>query len=103
VTAAGETSFRDHADSSGKAWKAEARGITMASWNRCPPRTRIELEGRVERRGWARNPESGPFAISEAAVSSAPFPAIWHRHPPLLTEDNCLTAFSDREVMFFLV
>jgi hypothetical protein len=27
----------------------------------------------------------------------------WHRRPPLLTEDNRLTAFSDREVMFFLV
>ena len=42
----------------------------MAFWNRFPPRTRIELEGRVERRGWASNRDSGPFAISEAAVSS---------------------------------
>src|SRR6266446_10232754 len=72
VAAAGETSFRDHADSSGEAWKAEDRRIMMASWNRFPPGTRNELEGRVERRGWARNPESGAFATSEAAVSSAP-------------------------------
>jgi hypothetical protein len=38
--------------------------------------TEIKLEGRVERRGWARNLEGGPIAISEAAVSSAPIPAV---------------------------
>jgi hypothetical protein len=76
VTTAGETSFGDHVDSSGEAWTAEDRGIMMASWNRFLPGTRIDLERRVERRGWARNPEGGPFAISEAAVGPAPIPAI---------------------------
>jgi hypothetical protein len=50
--AAGETPFPDHADSSGEAWKAKDRGITMASWNRFHPHShRARRAGRAQRLG----------------------------------------------------
>jgi hypothetical protein len=44
----------------------------------------------------------GTFAGGRGIDEVARFGHL-HRHPPPQTEDNRLTAFSNREVMFFLI